>query len=45
MHNTPLPYITWGPIWDLKTERGDSDIYILKHLLLKQKGEDFEYYH
>ena len=23
-----LPYTTWGLIWDLKTMRRDSDIYI-----------------
>ena len=38
-YSAPLPYITWGFIQDLKTKRRDSDIYILKQLLLKQKGK------
>ena len=34
-----------GLIWDLKTKRGDSNIYILRQLLLKQKSEeDFNYH-
>ena len=39
VYNTPLPYITWGLIWDLKTKRRDSDIYNLRQLLSKQKGK------
>ena len=34
-HIAPLPYITWGLIQDLKTNREDSNIYILRQLLLK----------
>ena len=38
MYNTTLPYITGGAHLGSQTNRGDSEIFILKHLPLKLKG-------
>ena len=35
-HYTPLPYITWGLIWDLKTKRGDPNTDLKDHWTLIQ---------
>ena len=35
----PLPYITWGLIWDLKTKRRDSNIYKYKEYIF-DNGEE-----
>ena len=37
----PLPYITWGLVWYLKTKRGDSDTYIkINDTKTKRRKED-----
>ena len=33
----PLPYITWGLMWDFITKRRDSDIYVYKINTYKKK--------